>query len=393
MNESIVTPWRVGLVCPYSFSHAGGVQNHVIGLAGWLNAQGHSVAIMGPGQPAPGLLEREGLDPSVFTSSGSSVPFAYNGSVARINFGPTVAWRVQRWLDRGGFEVLHLHEAIAPNTALLALWQTASPVVVTFHAAVPSSRWMRFANATMPRTITRIDAPIAVSNIAYDVAHRHYGLHPRVIGNGINIADHVLRPHDPSLGPWRGGEHPRLTFLGRYNEPRKGFEVLRAAMPAIREAYPDVEVAVVGHGTPIPEPNVRYLGFLSDAERDALLARTDVYIAPQTGRESFGIVLLEAMASGAPVVASDLQAFREVLTDERGIVGHLAAVGDAGALAIAILRSLTEPRDLWLERGRARAMQFDWSQVGPAVLESYAYARDVSGTHHPLGRTRPAFWS
>ena len=374
---------RVGIVCPYSFHRAGGVQNHVIGLAGWLRDNGHSVAILAPGRADDEALGDAGVRPEDYTSAGLAFPVAYNGSVARINFGPAVARRVREWLDNGYFDLLHLHEPITPSVSLLALGQTHLPVASTFHTATPGSKAMEIAYQVLPGAASRIDSPIAVSSEAARVANQYGGLTPRVIGNGINLAGHPL---EETTGPWRGGDKPVITFIGRYDEPRKGFQVLLDALPAVRRRHPDLVVRVVGHGVPRPGLDIDVLGALDDAERNHALATSDVYVAPQTGRESFGIVLLEAMASGAPVVASDLPAFREVVSDARGPIGDLFRTGDPDDLARALLASLERPRDELVERGRARAGQFDWEVLGPRIVQAY---RDAIRHADDIGPRQP----
>ena len=197
------------------------------------------------------------------------------------------------------------------------------------------------------------------------------------IGGGNGIA-RGPRPSDLGRHSWRGGEGPRITFVGRYDEPRKGFDVFCEALPLVRAHHPRADVVVVGEGRSRPLPGARFLGAVSDAERDRLLATTDVYVAPHVGRESFGIVLLEALAAGADVVASDLAAFREVLTDEEGaLVGTLAHTGDPLHLAAQVLDVLERPDSARRERGWRHAGEFDWSVIGPRVEAVY---RDVVAT-------------
>lgn len=362
---------KVGLVCPYSFSRPGGVQNHVLGLAGWLKTHGHQVSILAPGWPPTGMLADYGLNDSEFTTGGKALPVKANGSVARINFGVGPARRAKAWLDAGDFDAVHLHEPMTPSLCILTLWLTDRPVTATFHTNSPIIKGLKRVNRALPGAVKRIDAAIAVSSVAAKVAKSHTGVAPVVIGNGLAIADYPLLP---TAGRWRGGDRPRVTFLGRYEEPRKGFHVLSAALPLVRQRHPDLEVVVIGHGRQMSVEGVDFVGGVGDAERNRWLGVSDVYVAPQTGRESFGIVLIEAMACGAPVVSSAIPAFREVLSDAEGPVGHLFATGNSQALADAILASLDEPRDLRLQRGRDRAASFDWSVIGPQVLAMYELA-------------------
>lgn len=369
---------RIGLVCPYSFSHPGGVQNHVLGLAGWLRANGYHVSILAPGQASAESLQLNGLSWADFTSAGPAVPVPYNGSVARLNFGPLAARRVHKWLKAGRFDVVHVHEPVTPSVGAFTVWLTDAPLVPTFHTATPGSGAMRLAGRLLPGSVAKLGQGIAVSRVAYGVVNSHLGLNPVIIGNGLKVDGHDVPSHDPARGPWRNGASPRLTFVGRYDEPRKGFDVLLRALPRVREEHPDLVVSVLGSGAPREEPGIEFEGFLPDAERNEHLARTDVLVVPALGRESFGIVLIEGLASGVPMVASDLPAFREVLSDDDGVVGHLGAPGDADELADAILRSLAEPRDLRLERGRRRAARYDWSDIGPRVVARY---EDAAARH------------
>ncbi len=370
---------RIGLVCPYAFDVQGGVQAHVLGLAGWLAAHGHDPAILAPGQLDPERACAAGVEERRFTSTGSTMPVPYNGSVARISFGPVSSLRVRRWLADGDFDVLHVHEPITPSAAVLAVWAAEVPILATFHTATPGSRTMRMARHLMPDTIRRIDAGIAVSRVAAEVVRRHIGLDPRIVGNGITVADFDLRPHQ---GRWRGGDGPRISFVGRLNEPRKGLGVLLAAVPKVLARFPNADIVIAGAGVPWPAPSqVRYVGAISDRERNELLATSDVFVAPQIGRESFGIVILEALASGAQVVASALPAFVDVLADARGPVGRLAEVGSPESLADAIVASLGSTTDQ--RRGRTLAARYDWSVIGPQIVDAYDVALGSTRVDRP----------
>ncbi len=361
---------RIGLVCPYDLRSHGGVQAQVLGLARWLSEAGHEAYVLAPGSLSDARLAEAELRADRVRSTGGSVAVPYNGSVARVACGPISSRRVKRWLAESDLDLLHVHEPITPSASVLAVRAAQVPVVATFHTATPGSRSLAAAGRLMGDTIARIDEGIAVSRIAAAVVERHLGLHPRVIGNGIRLSDFEA---PASLGRWRGGDHPRVTFVGRLREPRKGFGILLAAVEGIVRQHPDVEICVAGAGVPVPVgPNVRYVGELTDRQRNELLATSDVFVAPHTGRESFGIVLLEALASGAAVVASDLPAFVELLADGGGPVGRIVETGSPEQLAGAVVSALAQP--VPAARGRALAGEYDWQMIGPAVLQTYADA-------------------
>jgi phosphatidyl-myo-inositol alpha-mannosyltransferase len=365
---------RVGLVCPYSFDSHGGVQNQVVGFARYLTAQGHEPYVLGLGELPP--WSTHGLDH--VRSAGAAIPVPYNGSVARVNFGPLSSARVRRWLRTSDLDLLHVHEPITPSISLLALWAAEVPVVATFHTATPRSRSMRLAGGALSATIGKITARIAVSELARQVVVEYLGRDAVVIPNGFNAADFDLNsaPHGPVRRRWRGGDRPRLTFLGRADEPRKGLAVLIAALPAIRTRYPDLDVVVAGNRSASRGIGCRALGPVDDRTKAQLLASTDVFVAPQLERESFGIVVLEAMASGAPVVASDLPAFVDLLRPA-GVsepLGEIFPSGSPRALAAAAVRTLASTNRVRTERARLAAGRYDWSHVGPEILGIYRQA-------------------
>jgi phosphatidyl-myo-inositol alpha-mannosyltransferase len=371
-------PLRVGMVCPYSFDAPGGVQNHVLGLARYLRQTGHRPCVLAPGELGRATAALEIED---FASAGAAMPVPYNGSVARVNFGPLSAARVHRWLREGEFDLIHIHEPVTPSISLLALWAAEAPVVATFHTATPRSRSMQLAGGVLRAAIEKIEAGIAVSESARNVVVQHLGRDAVVIPNGIWFDDftraHVRSGHQ---------QQPRLIFIGRLDEPRKGLDVLLAAVPVIRQARPNLEVIVAGQGTrPLP-PWCCNLGTITDEAKTALLRSADVFVAPQLARESFGIVLLEAMASGVQIVASDLPSFVDMLgapQDEQRL-GEVFAVGDYRALARAVLQVLDRPNPLRATRARQAARNYDWSSVGAAVLAIYRAVLSAP----PTGRAR-----
>lgn len=382
-------PLRVGLVCPYSFDRYGGVQNHVLGLARYLREQGHAPHILAPGSPDPTLL-----DDLTFTSAGTAIPVPYNGSVARVNFGLRTAARVHRWLRNSPFDVLHLHEPVTPSVSLLALWLGRSPIVATFHTATPRSRTMAVAGGVLRGWIDKIDAGLAVSEPARQVVVDHLGRDAVVVPNGLRHAEFGRRTTvadspgsspgssssaSPASSPasssspsrWRGGDRPRVTFLGRLDERRKGLDVLLAALPAIAAAVPDVDVVVAGSGSRALPPPIRTLGAISNDDKTALLGATDVFVAPHRERESFGLVLVEALASGAEVVASDLPAFIELLRRDGHDLGLLVPVGDPTALATAVVDRLAGRTPSSQPAAAAAVARFDWSVVGATITDVY----------------------
>jgi phosphatidyl-myo-inositol alpha-mannosyltransferase len=376
---------RIGLVCPYSFDAHGGVQNHVAGLAHYLRDLGHQPHILAPGDLDSSAHAGSGLE---FTSAGNAVPVPYNGSIARVNFGPLSATRVRRWIRRHQFDLLHIHEPITPSISLLA----------TFHTATPRSRSMQLAGGALRATIEKIDAGIAVSESARRVVVQHLGRDAVVVPNGFTFAE-FAGPAGGSVSlPWRGGDRPRISFLGRLDEPRKGLSVLLAALPAVRAALGDIDVVIAGQGACVLPPGCRSVGAISDADKTALLASSDVFVAPHVARESFGIVLLEAMASGAPVVASALPAFSDLLQAPTqtgvGRWGRTFAVGDPAALATAVIETVRHPDSQQLEAARQHARRFDWKRVGHEVTEVYratlastAQDQDQEGANAPSAGT------
>jgi phosphatidyl-myo-inositol alpha-mannosyltransferase len=363
---------RVGLVCPYSFDTRGGVQSHVAGLARFLQAAGHQAQILAPGEPAADM----GVDSHSFTSAGATVAVPYNGSVARVNFGLASAARVRRWLRDGNFDVVHIHEPVAPSISLLALWATQAPVVATFHAATPRSRSMQLAGDLFRTSINKVACRIAVSESARGVVVQYLGKDATVIPNGFHFTEFAGRRDRVGTGRrWRGGARPRLTFLGRADERRKGLSVLIDALPLIMTHFPDLDVAIAGDGGGRLPIGCRRLGALTDQAKARLLRTTDVFVAPQLERESFGIVLLEAMASSAAVVASDLDPFLDLLmppgTDP---LGQIFPRGDSKALAEATVTVLSKPDAVRTERARQASRRYDWAAIGPEIVDAYRVA-------------------
>jgi phosphatidylinositol alpha-mannosyltransferase len=373
---------KVGIVCPYTWDVPGGVQEHIRGLADALIDLGHQVSVISPADddsPLPGYV----------VPAGRAVPVPYNGSVARLAFGFLSASRVRRWLKEGGFDVLHVHEPAAPSLSLLACWVADGPIVATVHTAIPRSRAMHAAEPILQSALEKISGRIAVSEAARTTLVEHFGGDAVLIPNGVPVKK--FEKADPLPGwPGPGGA---LGFLGRMDEPRKGFAVLLRAFEMLAAERPGLRLLVAGHGdadealgktSAALRDRIVMLGQVSDADKIRVYHSVDVFCAPNTGGESFGIVLAEAMASGAPIVASDLEAFRQVL--RRGEAGELFPNGDAAGLAAAAGRLLDQPE---LRAGLSAAASaavraYDWPVVARDVVQVYEAV--VPG----VGRSRDA---
>jgi phosphatidylinositol alpha-mannosyltransferase len=359
------------MVCPYSWDVPGGVQFHVRDLAEHFLGQGHDVSVLAPADDDARL-------PAYLTSVGRAVPVRYNGSVARVSFGPVTSARVSRWLEAGAFDVLHLHEPVTPSTSVLALWASTEPVVATFHTATLRSRAMHTANPLLRPSLEKVRGRIAVSEEARATVRRHLGGEAFIIPNGVHAGRFASAPR---RAEWEGSpDRPTLAFLGRVDEPRKGLEVALRALPAVLDRHPGARLLVAGPGDASDllrdaerraAAATEVLGAVSDPDKAALLRSVDAYVAPHLGGESFGIVLVEAMAAGAPLVASDLPAFSAVL--DGGRTGVLFPTGSDAGLASAVLDLLADPgRGASLRAtGQERARVFDWDVVADRVMAVY----------------------
>lgn len=350
---------RIGIVCPYSFDEPGGVQAHILDLAQVLIARGHHVEVLGPASESTEV-------PDFVTRGGRSVPIRYNGSVARLSFGPAVRARVREFITQGRFDVLHIHEPNSPSYSMAALWMAQGPVVATYHASSSGSLMLQLARPLLRPALEKIRGGIAVSEMARRWQVEQLGGDPVLIPNGVDTARFAAARTAP-------GAVPEIVFLGRLDEPRKGLDILLAALERLDR---EVKVTVIGGGRAREVPGVDFVGRVSEEEKAAILGRADIYVAPNTGGESFGIVLVEAMAAGCAVVASDLEAFAAVA----GEAGVLFPVGSADALAESLRRLLDDPalRARLIAAGEERARRYDWDTVASDVLTVYETVADGS---------------
>jgi len=368
---------RIGMVCPYTWEVPGGVREHVSGLAEALMELGHHVSVIAP-------ADDDAVLPPYVVPVGRAVPVPYNGSVARLSFGFLSASRVRRWLKDGDFDVLHVHEPAAPSLSLLACWVADGPIVATMHAAMPRSRVLHAAGPILASALEKISGRIAVAEAARSTLVEHMGGDAVLIPNGVNVRRYEKAEPLPGF-PGTGGT---LGFLGRMDEPRKGLDILLAAFSLLAPERPGLRLLIAGRGDQedalyqVPalyRDRVVLLGQVSDDDRVRMLHSVDVFCAPNTGGESFGYVLVEAMASGAPIVASDIDAFRQVL--RRGEAGELFEVGNPAGLAAAASRLLDDPghRAALASAAMAAVREFDWSVIARDVLRVYEAVVPAAG--------------
>ncbi len=361
---------RIGIVCPYGWDTPGGVQAHIADLATYLISQGHYVSVLAP------TSEEQNL-PDYVVSAGKPISIPYNGAVARILFGPIAFSRVRHWIAQGEFDLLHLHEPAIPSISLLACFAAEGPLVGTFHASAKKQKAIFAIGPILEPVIEKLTARIAVSEAARETLTEHLETDAVVVPNGIyarRLANGALNPQ------WSGNS---IGFIGRFQEPRKGLSILVSALPQIIREVPDVRVIVAGPGDAaeflqdVPShlhDRFSFLGRITEQEKADFLHSIGVYVAPNTGGESFGIILAEALAAGAVVVASDIPAFKALLGN--GAYGSLFSSEDASSLANSIsslLQNPTEREKLKIE-GKIYAQKFDWDEVAMRIYDVYEMA-------------------
>jgi phosphatidylinositol alpha-mannosyltransferase len=366
---------KIALVSPYDYPYPGGVTEHIRHLDREFRARGHETRII-----APSTQEQNALDANVIRVSGQVLPIPFNGSTARIALAPEIVQRVEEVLNDEQFDVVHLHEPEAPLVNWTVLQASRAVNVGTFHAYSENKRLYQTIQPFLDWVWLELDGRIFVSPALRETWEPSIFGETRVIPNGIDTARFGAADVVP-VAEFDDGR-PNILFVGRL-EPRKGFPHLLNAYPQIKRALPDARLLVVGafgkeDQARLAEPfgadglrDVHWIGRVSSQDLPRYYRTATVFCAPSTGGESFGIVLLEAMAAGVPVVASGIAGYRSVMQD--GDQGRLVAPGDESALAEAITGLLrdAEARAHMAARGRETAAQYDWSVVAPQVLEYY----------------------
>ena len=361
---------RIGIVCPYGWDTPGGVQSHIRDLAEYLIGEGHFVSVLAP------AIDEESLPPYV-TSAGRPIAIPYNGAVARVLFGPIAFSRVRQWISQGNFDVLHLHEPAIPSISLLACWAAEGTLVGTFHAAAKRQKVSFAVIPFLEPVIEKLNARIAVSEAARETLTEHLDTDAIVVPNGIYASLYRDGKIDER---WTGNT---IGFIGRFEEPRKGLSVLIDALPAIITQIPDIKIFIAGPGDsadalkeiqPALRSRFTFMGRISEEEKANFLASVGLYIAPNTGGESFGIILAEALAAGASVVASDIPAFDSLLG--HGEYGTLFESENSQDLAIKVVALLEDSaaRKEIAQRGKNYAQAFDWDVVADKIYDVYQMA-------------------
>ena len=362
---------RVAMVSPYSWAHPGGVNSHVRGLASEMMRRGHSVTIIAPdgGAEVPG---------AVLKSAGHSMPFPANRSVAWLAFTPGTREKVRRAISEGTFDIVHVHEPLVPLVSTAAVRASECRVVGTFHAAGDGRALAYGLARVLYRDVhRRLDYLIAVSESARSLVSSHFPGDYELIPNGIDMQKFSrAREHPDNLPP----AEPVILFVGR-NEKRKGLSVLLKALPILLREVPDCRLVLVGEGlgdravlrgldSPLRE-HVSAIGYVSDEGLPAYYGAADIFCAPALGGESFGVVLLEAMASGTAVVASDIPGYRDVLDRAGG--GRLFKTGDPEDLAVALTMLLKDDglRGELKRKGLEGVREFSWRNLGDRLEECY----------------------
>lgn len=380
---------RIGMVCPYGWDTPGGVQSHMRDLAEYLIGEGHFVSVLAP--ISDDTIEFEGY----VVNAGKPISIPVNGSVARVLFGPLASSRAKQWIASGDFDLLHLHEPAIPSLSLLACSAAEGPIVGTFHVSTPKKKAIYAIGPILEPIVEKLTARIAVSELARSTLKDHFETDAVVIPNGIDGQKYAnAQVSSEYSGP------NTIGFMGRFEEPRKGLQVLIDSLAIVARFIPDVRYLIAGPGdseefmkklNPQLRSRITFLGRLSDKQKESFLKSVEIYVAPNTGGESFGIILTEALSAGTAVIASDIPAFKAVL--ENGEVGDLFKNEDSADLAKAIVGLLRDDdrRKKLASNGKLSAQKYDWQVVAEQIESVYEMA--IAGGQRVTLSSENRFWS
>ncbi|NCU78294.1 MAG: glycosyltransferase family 1 protein [Actinobacteria bacterium] len=380
---------RIGMVCPYGWDTPGGVQTHMKDLAEYLISEGHYVSVLAPVSDDSIRVE------DYVVNAGKPISIPVNGSVARVLFGPLASSRAKQWIAAGDFDLLHLHEPAIPSLSLLACSAAEGPIVGTFHVSTPKKKAIYAIGPILEPIVEKLTARIAVSELARSTLKAHFDTDAVVIPNGIDGQKYANAKVNPEYSAPNS-----IGFMGRFEEPRKGLQVLIDSLAVVARFIPNVKYLIAGPGdseeflkqlNPQLRSRIEFLGRLSDQEKESFLKSVDLYVAPNTGGESFGIILTEALSAGTAVVASDIPAFKAVL--ENGEVGALFKNQDSADLAKVIVGLLRddERRKKLASNGKLSAQKYDWQVVAEQIESVYEMA--IAGGQRVTLSSENRFWS
>ena len=377
---------KIALVSPYDFAYPGGVVNHISCLERHLTRMGHEVKIIAPASKAVHTLEDR------FIRIGTPRPVPVSGSIARITLSPWLSSRINRVLEEEKFDICHLHEPLMPMLCTTVLRLTHTPTVGTFHAS-GGKPWYSFGTPfgklLLKKWIHKLDGKTAVSQIALDYVRQHFPGEYTIIPNGIDVQH--FHSDVPPIDKFNDGKI-NIMFVGRM-EKRKGLDYLLDAFKLVKKEVPNSRLIAVGPGIRLRKKyekrvaknglkgDVTFIGYASYRDLPCYYKTADVVCSPATGWESFGIILLEAMAVSKPVVASNIEGYASVLThNEEGL---LVPPRNVENLAEALLSLMTDKRlrEEMGARGRARALQYDWEHVAQRTLNFYLEVLNKSSYH------------
>ncbi len=366
---------KIALVSPYDFAYPGGVVNHISCLEHNLTQRGHEVKIIAPASKAVHNFGDR------FISVGKPRPLPVSGSIARITLSPWLSSRIKTVLEQEKFDICHLHEPLMPMLCTTVIRLSKIPTVGTFHASGGKS-WYNFGTPLgkllLKKWVRKLDGRIAVSQTALDYVSKYLPGDYTIIPNGID-AKHFCPDVSP-IDEFKGGKI-NILFVGRL-EKRKGADYLLAAYKQVKQEIPNSRLILVGPGTRLRHKyekqakknnlkDVVFVGYVSYSDLPRYYKTADIVCAPATGWESFGIVLLEAMAVGKPLVASDIEGYASVVT--HGEEGLLVPPKNSAKLAEALLSLIADEslRQQMAAKGRLKALEYDWEHITQRVLNYY----------------------
>lgn len=369
---------KIALASPYDFANYGGVNQHIDHLKGEFTKLGHRVVII-----APLSDPNKEVNTADFHGFGGVFPISANGSIARISFSLNLRRRIRHLMETEHFDIVHCHEPLMPALPLAVLRYSRSTNIGTFHAFAQRNLGYFYARPVLQTFFNKLDGMIAVSEPAREFASQYFNGDWEIIPNGVDTRL-FSRPYDPFPELMDG--RPNILFLGRFEEKRKGFRYALRALPWVKDVFPNVRLVVVGKGNPSRyyesiqkygiQDNVMFTGSVNDQDRSRYMASCQFLVAPSTRGESQGIVILEAMAAGLPVIAGNIPGYASVIRS--GQQGLLVPPENEHALAIAMVRLLSDAnaRAHMGSSGRTKAEEYSWPRVASRVLEYYTEVRD-----------------